>query len=174
MSVLAFGNLIFVGNLRGTPINGFTAGFGISTETQDRAGGKPATLVKGPQLMTVGFSAKLNRFLGNATPEAMFAETKGCCESGIPHQLILDGRPFDTNSFILKSGTLSDTLFDGKLRIVKATLELEFEEFATGENAAAASAAPGVSSIEVNDAYKVNSASADEKAALKREPWPNE
>ena len=167
--IATWGGFIFNGRLAsGTPISGEERTGSLERDVQDQAGGKPATLVKGPGLEQFGFTLQARRYLG-IDPDTLLAGLRALRDAGKPHPFVMGGVQYGANRWLLTEIAESEVLRNGQGKLLAVNIQLTFEEFFK-EGAAAqgvGSSAPGVS-VAANDAYKVQTPSADEKADLKR------
>ncbi|MGF7431100.1 phage tail protein [Thermoanaerobacterium thermosaccharolyticum] len=109
-------------------LNEFALSSGLNTEKQDATNKKPSTYIKGPDLDTISFSIPIDASLKNNI-RAEYESWVALKDAGRPYPFILGGKPVGKNKWLLKNVSLSDTFIDNKGNILKAKLQLEFEEY---------------------------------------------
>ncbi len=129
MAVAIFSKKTFqVSSSRIYTLNDFSLNSSLNTESQDVAGKKPSTYVKGGALESMSFNIPVGTSLGiNARLE--YESWKSIMEAGRAYPFILGGRPVGVNKWILKSVALSNTKIDSKGCILSAVIDVEFEEY---------------------------------------------
>ncbi len=136
MVIASFSNMTFQtsGNKIYT-FDGLSMGCSLETESQDVAGKKPSTYVKGAGLGKLSFNVPLKAALGlNVRNE--YGKWKSLAEAGKPYPFILGGVPLGENKWLLKSANLDNTVVNSKGEILSGTLSLEFEEYVREGSAA--------------------------------------
>ena len=106
----------------------FSTGCSIDTETQDAAGGKPSTYIKGPGLDSMQFNIPLKTSMGiNVRDE--YESWKDIMEKSAAYPFILGGKPLGRNKWLLKKVDLSNLEFDFRGNILSGSLQLQFDEY---------------------------------------------
>lgn len=101
----------------------------ISTESQEREGQKPATYIKGLGLEVFSISIPL-RDQVNVNVRNEHASWQAIRDARVPYFFIMGGKPIIPNKFLLKSVEMTESVIDQSGRIHKATLQMQFEEYA--------------------------------------------
>lgn len=101
---------------------------GISTESQEREGQKPATYIKGKELENFSLSIPLS-VQKNVNIKTEFEGWKKIRDALKPYFFIMGGKPLIINKVLLKSVDLSDPIIDSSGTIIKGVLQLKFEEY---------------------------------------------
>lgn len=129
MAVAIFSKKTFqVSSSRIYTLNDFSLNSSLNTESQDVAGKKPSTYVKGGALESMSFNIPVGISLGiNARLE--YESWKSIMEASRAYPFILGGRPVGINKWLLKSVALSNTKIDSKGCILSAVIDVEFEEY---------------------------------------------
>lgn len=129
MAIAIFGKKTFqVSGKRIYTFNDFTLGSQLNTESQDVAGKKPSTYIKGADLNSMAFSIPLDASL-NVNVRAEYENWEAIKDAGIAYPFILGGRPISRNKWLLKNVDLSDVQIDLKGNMLKAILKVQFEEY---------------------------------------------
>lgn len=108
--------------------DGMQYGTSLETEKQDAAGQKPSTYIKGPGLDTLSITTQAKLQLG-VDPITEMAEWRAVMQAKKPQYLVIGGRPFGQNQWLLVDVQMSDTTLDGGARITECTLSLKFDEW---------------------------------------------
>lgn len=137
MNIAAFGSKIFsVSSKKIMTFDGLTFSGELQTETQDVAGKKPSTYIKGDGLMPVSMEINLRRELG-VNVGAEIEEWQKIRAAAVPQFLSIGGKPICLNRLLLKSVNVADTDFDHKGKYTQAKVTLNFEEYVRSGSAAA-------------------------------------
>lgn len=130
MQLAVFGPKVFsVSQNKIYSFNEFSISGSINKESQERDGKKPATYIKGLGLESFSLSIPLTR-QKNIDVRAEFNSWRSIRDTKIPYYFLLGGKPLIPNKFILESVELSDVTISPSGIILKATIQLKFEEFA--------------------------------------------
>lgn len=129
MSIASFHNKIFaVSSNKKYPLSGLLWGGSLDTEAQDKLKDKPSTYIKGEMLGNLSFEINLRADFG-INPRVEIEQWEAIKSNAKPAVFILGTKPIGKNKWLLKSASPSDIELDGRGRIIKATIKLEFEEF---------------------------------------------
>lgn len=173
--IASFGSLVFTRDFLsgGIPIGEFSQTMSLSVDTKEQTSGKPLSTIKGAELEQMEISLQINRYSG-IVPEEFIETLRSFVEEGTPSPFILAGKPVGKNNWVLTGVSISDVVLGKKGKILSAAAALTFQEYVPDTFKAAAVATGGVapaqktSSIAVSDPYKVQTASKQTKASLKR------
>jgi hypothetical protein len=129
MPIASFQNKVFtVSSTKKYPLTGLIWGGSLETEAQDKLKDKPSTYIKGEMLDNMSFEIPLRADFG-IDPRKEIEGWESIKSKAQPSLFILGSKPVGKNKWLLKSVGSSDLEVDGRGRIIKATLKLEFEEF---------------------------------------------
>lgn len=143
MPIATFQKKVFqVSSDRKYTFNGLTWGAGLDTEAQEKLKDKPSTYIKGIGLNTLSIEITLRQDFG-MNVRAEIEQWEAIRDKQIPDYFILGTKPVSKNKFLLKSVTVSDPEIDGRGRILKASLKLEFEEYVRAGKAQSKSGGAG-------------------------------
>lgn len=130
-------------------LDGLVWSSSLSTESQDKLKSKPSTYIKGEALMPLSCTIPLRADLGHDVRKEI-ESWEAILSMQSPDLFILGAKPIGKNKWLLKSVGVSETDIDGKGRMRKALLKLDFEEYVRAGKAQAKGAksnkAPAVSS----------------------------
>jgi len=130
------------------PFMDFSLSGAILTEAQERAGQKPATYIKGLGLEAFSISIQL-RAQASVNIRDEMASWQAIRDARVPYFFIMGGKPIIPNKLLLKSVEISDAIIEQSGRILKATLQFQFEEYV-----AAASNSTKAASKRTNSNYE--------------------
>lgn len=129
MPIASFSKKVFqVSSNRKYTLNGLGWSGNLETEAQEKLKDKPSTFIKGKSLTTLSGEVPLRADFGiNVRSE--IEQWEAIRDKAIPDFFILGTKPLCKNKMLLKSVDVSDTQVDGKGRLLKATIKLEFQEY---------------------------------------------
>ncbi len=150
--------------------DGLQYGSSLATEKQDADGKKPSTYIKGPGLDSLALSVPVKLQAG-PDPMAELEGWRSVMHAALPEYLVIGGRPFGQNRWLMIDVQMADTEYDGSAKLTACTLNLKFEEYVRPGSAPAvsSSAAKGIKSKSGNPAPVIMSAA--EKESLKSGGW---
>jgi hypothetical protein len=134
MPIASFGGKEFTASTnRIYPFKDISLSGSISTESQERSGQKPATYIKGLGLEALSISIPLIAQTNlNVRDELTSWQT--IRDARVPYFFIIGGKPIIKNKLLLKGVEMSEAVIEQNGRILKATLQLQFEEYAAEGN----------------------------------------
>jgi len=100
----------------------------LETESQEKLKSKPSTYIKGEALDTLSVEVVLRRDFKVDVRKEIEA-WQAIKSKATPDYFILGTKPIGKNKWLLKSVGVSETQIDGKGNIVRAKLQLDFEEY---------------------------------------------
>lgn len=129
MAIATFNNMTFqVSSQKIYTLGDFSLSCSLETESQDVAGKKPSTYVKGAGLGKVSFNVPLKVAFGMDV-RVEYGKWKALVEAGKPYPFTLGGVPLGQNKWLIKSAALDNTVVNPKGQILSGMLSLEFEEY---------------------------------------------
>lgn len=129
MDIAIFGKKTFqVSGRKIYTFNDFSLGGQLNTESQDVAGKKPSTYIKGAGLNSMSFNIPLDASL-NIDVRAEYESWETIMNTGVAYAFILGGKPIGSNKWLLKSVDLSNVQIDAKGTWLKGMLNLQFDEY---------------------------------------------
>ncbi len=129
MAIATFNNMTFqVSSQKIYTLGDFSLSCSLETESQDVAGKKPSTYVKGAGLGKVSFNVPLKVAFGMDV-RVEYGKWKALVEAGKPYPFTLGGVPLGQNKWLIKSAALDNTVVNDKGIIISGMLALEFEEY---------------------------------------------
>jgi len=127
--IAAFGKKVFqVSSSRIYTIGNLSWSGSLETESQEKLKSKPSTYIKGEALDTLSVEVVLRRDFKIDVRKEIEA-WQAIKSKATPDYFILGTKPIGKNKWLLKSVGVSETQIDGKGNIVRAKLQLEFEEY---------------------------------------------
>ncbi|WP_040948479.1 phage tail protein [Gorillibacterium massiliense] len=135
--------------------NGMEWSTTLETETQEKIKDKPSTYVKGYGLSAMSFELPL-RVDMNIDVQKEIEEWEAICIKAAADFFIMGTKPLGKNRWLLKSVRTSDTEIDNKGRLLKAKINLDFEEYVRAGKAEAIESNAG-SSLSTNPDIVPNS-----------------
>ena len=97
-------------------------------QTFDRIGKKPLTEMTGPGLESVTYSVSLDATLG-VEPRVVLDHWTTLAGAGTVDIIVIGNKLVGKNKWLLKSVSESWSTIDGNGRVLKATMDLTFEEY---------------------------------------------
>ncbi len=129
MPIAAFGYKVFqVSASKVYTFSDFALSSTLETESQEVEGAKPSTYIKGPGLETISFKVVADASLG-VDPEYEMNDWRAIKDLGQAFPFSIGGRPLSNNLWLLKSVSINNTVINGAGKILRATIDLSFEEF---------------------------------------------
>lgn len=129
MPIAAFGYKTFqVSASKVYTFSDFTFSSTLETEAQEVEGKKPSTYIKGPGLGTISFKIVADSSLG-VDPEYEIKDWMAIKDLSQAFPFSIGGNPLSENKWLLKSVNVSNTLINGGGKIIRAIIDLAFEEF---------------------------------------------
>jgi len=107
---------------------GFSLSGEIDTEAQEKVGDKPSTYIKGLGLDTISFQIPLSISFGHKI-RAEIEFWQNVRDKRKPDVLLLGSKPVGKYKWLLKSVSVTGTEIDGRGELIKATIELQLEEY---------------------------------------------
>lgn len=130
MPIASFGSKEFTASTNKVyPFKDISLSGSISTESQERSGQKPATYIKGLGLGALSISIPLIAQT-NVNVRDELASWQTIRDARVPYFFIMGDKPIIANKLLLKSVEMTEAVIDQSGRIVKANLQLQFEEYA--------------------------------------------
>ena len=139
------------------PLEDFTTGFALKSDTNSDTSGTPPTNTQGKELQPLNMKTRYMRALGT-DPIGQIKEWEALI--GKTHTFFLGEKPFGANKFTLKNVDISETMFTPDGTMIACTVSLSFEEYSTATDTNAASTSSTASAMNAK-------ASASDKAAKK-------
>lgn len=97
-------------------------------QTFDRIGKKPLTEMTGPGLESISYSVALDASLG-VEPRTVLDHWTTLADTGTVDVIVVGNKLVGKNKWLLKSASETWTTINGKGRVLKATMDLTFEEY---------------------------------------------
>lgn len=127
-----FGNNRFEVSSKGVlPLQDFHRSTVPKKETIDRLGMKSLTEYTGPGLDTVTFTIKVNAELGQSPRKTLDKWTQ-LAAAGTVDVLVIGNKPLGTDLWMLTGADEGWDTLDGSGAVLKAGIDLSFEEYMTG------------------------------------------
>lgn len=137
----------------------------LQTESQDVAGKKPSTYIKGPGLDPLKFAIPIKSEFGY-DPMNEYNSWKALMEAEKAYPFIIGGKPFGKFKWLLKSVGMENADYGVHGNITSATLQVSFEEYVRSGSAKTTSSKTSTTGTYVDQF--VNTPTTDQKAAAKR------
>lgn len=143
----SFGNFSFK---RRYGLANFSIQSTLATEPQNQSGGKPSTVIDGPDLQMVQFDLKLSRAL-HVDPDGIIKDLQALLDAQKPQSLVLGGKVLGSYRWLLKSIAVTDAVRGADGDIVCCTVSLAFEEYVRlgirADSSDSSSSSPGIASV---------------------------
>lgn len=106
---------------------GFSVSESLDIENQEVEGRKPNTYIKGYKLSEIPITIQLDSRFVNV--RSKWGQWHTLLERKVPYNFILGSKPILNAKFLLTDVNLNNTVINHKGELIKATLELKFQEY---------------------------------------------
>lgn len=128
MPIAVFGNKVFeITDSKIYTMEGLQYSSSLETEKQDAEGKKPSTYIKGPGLNELNFTLKLDATLG-VNPRREIESWEQIKDASVAYPFILGRSPLGSK-WLLVDVNASNTVVDNIGNMLKAELQLKFDEY---------------------------------------------